>query len=183
MAIPIPEEEEIEIKEDDGDQIVTPIEKKKRIYVNKVNPNVLKNLEKGRAVRMANLEKRRQEKIEKREKAEKTEKVEKCVTREESDSEEEVEVVETQKKRPKKRVMDSGGNLVNAVSAEQIIDIAGNRIEDIIQTRLSEELEAYQYAQHVAKEERKAKKAQEKQRKLKPYANVKFRDANGNIVF
>ena len=182
--MPIPEEEEIEIKEDDGDQIVTPIEKKKRIYVNKVNPNVLKNLEKGRAVRMANLEKRRQEKIEKREKAEKAEKVEKCVTREESDSEEEVEVVETQKKRPpKKKVMDTGGNVVNVPNAEQIMDIAGNRIEDIIQTRLSEELEAYQYAQHVAKEERRAKKAQEKQRKLKPYANVKFRDSNGNIVF
>ena len=182
--MPIPEEEEIEIKEDDGDQIVTPIEKKKRIYVNKVNPNVLKNLEKGRAVRMANLEKRRQERAEKREKAEKAEKVEKCCTREQSDSEEEVEVVETQKKRPpKKKVMDIAGNVVNAVSAEQIMDIAGNRIEDIIQCRLSEELEAYQYAQEVAKQERRAKKAQEKQRKLKPYANVKFRDANGNIVF
>ena len=180
----IQEEEEIEIREDDGDQIVTPIEKKKRIYVNKVNPNVLKNLEKGRAVRMANLEKRRQEKIEKREKAEKEEKVEKSVTREESDSEEEVEVVETQKKRPpKKRVMDTGGNIVSVPDVEQIMDIAGNRIEDIIQTRLSEEMEAYQYAQHVAKEEKKAKKALEKQRKLKPYANVKFRDANGNIVF
>ena len=181
MAIPIPEEEEIEIKEDDGEQLTTPIEKKKRIYVNKVNPNVLKNLEKGRAVRMANLEKRRQEKIEKREKAEKAEK---CVTREESDSEEEIEVVETQKKRPpKKKVMDIAGNVVNVPNAEQIMDIAGNRIEDIIQCRLSEELEAYQYAQEVAKQERRAKKAQEKQRKLKPYANVKFRDANGNIVF
>jgi hypothetical protein len=180
----IQEEEEIEIREDDGDQIVTPIEKKKRIYVNKVNPNVLKNLEKGRAVRMANLEKRRQEKIEKREKEEKEEKVEKSVTREESDSEEEIEVVETQKKRPpKKRVMDTGGNIVSVPNVEQIMDIAGNRIEDIIQTRLSEEMEAYQYAQHVAKEEKKAKKALEKQRKLKPYANVKFRDANGNIVF
>jgi hypothetical protein len=179
----IPEEDEIEIKEDDGDQIVTPIEKKKRIYVNKVNPNVLKNLEKGRAVRMANLEKRRQEKIEKREKAEKAEKVEKCVTREESDSEEEIEVVETQKKRPKKRVMDSGGNVVNVPNVDQIMDIAGNRIEDIIQTRLSEEMEAYQYAQHVAKEEKRAKKALEKQKKKNPYANVKFRDCNGNIVF
>ena len=182
--MPIPEEEEIEIKEDDGEQLTTPIEKKKRIYVNKVNPNVLKNLEKGRAVRMANLERRRQEKIEKREKAEKVEKVEKCCTREESDSEEEIEVVETQKKRPpKKKVMDTGGNVVSVPNAEQIMDIAGNRIEQYVQTRLSEELEAYQYAQHVAKEERRAKKAQEKQRKLKPYANVKFRDSNGNIVF
>lgn len=183
--MPIPEEEEIEIKEDDGDQIVTPIEKKKRIYVNKVNPNVLKNLEKGRAVRMANLEKRRQEKIEKREKAEKAEKVEKCVTREESDSEEEIEVVETQKRRPpKKQVMDTKGNVVSVVpNADMIMDIAGNRIEDIIQCRLSEEMEAYQYAQHVAKEERRAKKALEKQKREKPYANVKFRDSNGNIVF
>lgn len=181
----IPEEEEIEIKEDDGEQLTTPIEKKKRIYVNKVNPNVLKNLEKGRAVRMANLEKRRQEKIEKREKAEKAEKVEKCVTREMSDSEEEIEVVETQKRRPpKKKVMDTKGNVVSVVpNADMIMDIAGNRIEQYVQTRLSEEMEAYQYAQHVAKEEKRAKKALEKQKREKPYANVKFRDQNGNIVF